>query len=191
MYKRAFANALSLVCASERARLPCYYSAPFHSSHAVFSQFDLTTKHVRYVHRYMRIYECIPKCSEISARIIIMIIITIAIIINNSKDNSNNHHTRAERHRARAERGCEMSANFSAARDQLTSPLFFAPVLSLSTALPALRPTDRHPSFATVRIFTILRVEKVAFFRPRLKRLRTERCPANAEFSLFPFMNVY
>lgn len=73
----------------------------------------------------------------------------------------------------------DINANFSTARVQLTSPLFFGHVLSFSP-LPFL-PSD-HPTFFWLRIFTILRVEKFAFFQPTSQR----DCALSARhFSLF------
>lgn len=83
-----------------------------------------------------------PKCTKISAKI-------------KRTDTSN------------ARRVVDINANFSAARVRLTSPLFFDHVLSFSIALPALLTTP--PSF-DVRIFTILRVEKFAFFQRTSQR---------------------
>lgn len=74
----------------------------------------------------------------------------------------------------------DINANFSTARVQLTSPLFFGYVLSFSPS-PFL-PSD-HPTFFWLRIFTILRVEKFAFFQPMSQR----DCALNARHFLLFF----
>lgn len=62
------------------------------------------------------------------------------------------------------------NANFSAARVRLTSPLFFAPILSFLCRPPCpLRPSPSATPLCLFSpfcgVFTILRVEKFAFFR--------------------------